>query len=134
MAMHRNHQLQQLQERTLMSRRYMRTFMRFVDVWGLSSQEVGRLLGLSGLHAMSGWRTSWQDLVLTESQLEKVSYLLVANKLLMSRYSAEIDLRAWLRATHEHPLFLSKCPLEVFTVSNASQIKAISEWMLAEWG
>jgi len=134
MRRHRSYQLKQLQERTLMSRRYMRTFMRFADAWGMDSQEVARLLGLSGLHMMAGWKSSWQDLVLTEPQLEKVSYLLAINKLLMSQYDSDQALQEWLRCEHDHPLFLGKTPLECFMDSNTHQLNAISEWMLKEWG
>jgi len=134
MRRHRSYQLQQLQERTLMSRRYMRTFMRFADVWGMSSQEVSQLLGLTGLHTMAGWKSSWQDLVLTEPQLEKVSYLLAINKLLMNRYDSDQVLQKWLRTKNDYPLFLDKTPLECFIDSGAHQLSAISEWMLEKWG
>lgn len=134
MRLHRSHQLKQLKERTLMSRRYMRTFMRFVGPWGLDCHEVARLLGLSKLHSIAGWRSSWQDLVLTEAQLEKVSYLLAINKLLMSRYDSDQELQAWLNTEHEHALFLEKSPLECFMDSEINQLDAISEWMLSEWG
>ncbi len=134
MRPHRSYEVKQLHERTLMSRRYMRTFMRFADAWGMDHNEIGRLLGLSGLHAMAGWKSSWQDLVLTEAQLEKVSYLLAVNKLLMNRYTTHQLLQAWLRQEHTHPLFLGKSPLECFMDCSSNQLNAISEWMLKEWG
>lgn len=133
MRLHRSFEIKQLQERTLMSRRYMRTFMRFADVWGLKAREVGLLLGLSGLHAMAGWKSSWQDLVLTETQLEKVSYLLAINKLLMDRFDSDKELRAWLNTSHEHPLFLDKKPVDCFIAGDKNQLRAISEWMLKDW-
>lgn len=134
MRSHRSHQLKQLQERTLMSRRYMRSFMRFVGPWGLDCDDVSRILGLSKLHSIAGWRSSWQDLVLTEAQLEKVSYLMVINKLLMNHFDSDKGLKEWLNAQNEHPLFLEKRPLECFMDSTIHQLNAISEWMLSEWG
>lgn len=133
MRLHRSYEMKQLEERTLMSRRYMRTFMRFADAWGLDYKAIGRLLGLTGLHAISGWKSSWQDLILTELQLEKVSYLLAINKLLMNRFDSDKHLQQWLNEPHEHPIFLGKTPMECFMISNSNQLRVISEWMLKEW-
>ena len=133
MRLHRSYEAKRLQERTLMSRRYMRTFMRFADVWGMDHKEISRLLGLTGLHAMAGWKSSWQDLVLTEPQLEKVSYLLAINKLLMLKFETNETLQSWLRQEQRHPLFLGKSPLECFMSCKSLQLQAINEWMLNGW-
>ncbi len=126
-------------KRLLESRLLLRAFQRLCEHWDLSRKEGFEILGLNSLHQLSSWQSSTVDTLLTDSQIERLSFLLSIHQTLDQQLSTQVLLIQWLRdpnslssLTVDPKLIPAKdiIPLELFRVANKQQLRHIAQQII----
>lgn len=123
-------------KRLLESRLLLRAFQRLCEHWDLSRKEGFELLGLNSLHQLSAWQSSTIDTLLTDLQIERLSFLLSIHQVLCQQLTHSAALIKWLREPGSlNPLDLDADlmpnrdanPLTLFRVANKQQMRQIAQ-------
>jgi hypothetical protein len=123
-------------KRLLESRLLLRAFQRLCEQWDLSRKEGFELLGLNSLHQLSSWQSGTIDTLLTDLQIERLSFLLSIQQIISRQLTDQPSLIKWLREPKSldsldlDSNLASKSaisPLEVFRIANKQQMRQITQ-------
>ena len=78
------------------SRLALRNLFRATHDWGLDRRDALALAGISSLHQLGHWSSSGDDILLTDDQMEVISYLLTLHLALATDRHRPAEMEAWL--------------------------------------
>ena len=126
-------------KRLLESRLLLRAFQRLCEHWDLSRKEGFELLGLNSLHQLSSWQSNTVDTLLTDVQIERLSFLLSIHQVLDQQLTTQTSLIKWLRDKDSLSVLSLDTtlaptnqimPLELFRVANKQQLRQIAQQII----
>jgi hypothetical protein len=126
-------------KRLLESRLLLRAFQRLCEHWDLSRKEGFELLGLNSLHQLSSWQSNAADMLLTDAQIERLSFLLSIHQTLDQHLQVQTLLLKWLRDPQSLGALsldsaqvptIDTTPLELFRWANKQQLRYIAQQII----
>lgn len=111
-------------KRLLESRLLLRAFQRLCEHWELSRKEGFELLGLNSLHQLSSWQSNTVDILLTDAQIERLSYLLSIHQALEQHFQMQPLAAGWIR--DEHSLLSLNLDIELIPINNHTPLATFS--------
>jgi hypothetical protein len=111
----------------------LRTFFRIADLWGLSSDEQMKLLGLTARSTFFSWKKS-QDVALPKDTLERISYILGIYKALQILFADAMAADTWLRRPNAAPLFAGRPALERMLSGQVADLFVVRQYLDAQRG
>jgi len=95
------------------SRLALRNLFKATRDWGLDRRESLALAGISSLHQIGHWSSSADDILLTDDQVEIISYLLTLHRAVALRNPRQNEMEKWIKhADPQQPELEGKSPLE----------------------
>ena len=107
------------------------SFLTLTDQWKLTRREANLMIGLSGLHSIAHWSAKPDDVLLTEYQAERLSYILSICQLLDNHCQSYADVTQWLREPNPSFVFAHKPPLTILSGDSVSDLKRVASWLLS---
>jgi hypothetical protein len=111
------HQFKKLQreqqtQRQQESRLALKNLFKAAHDWGLDRRNTLSLAGISSLHQIGHWSSAADDILLTDDQMEVVSYLLTIHGALALKNPRPKDMESWLKTDQPvHSALNGKSPL-----------------------
>ena len=106
----------------------LRTFLRIVDLWGLSVAEQMTLLGVSGRPTFLKWRTD-PNVVLPRDTLERISHVLGIYRALQTLLPDEWAADAWIRRPNTASLFGGRSALESMLSGQVADLFVVRQYL-----
>ncbi len=120
-------------ERANLSQKQLKFYMELIQIWGLARSDSFQLLSFNRLFSLSKWQRAWEEIILTDEQLERLSYLLSINKILNTHFGDDVEkLREWLHVNKIAP-FSYTTPIEALKSASARDLKHITKDLLDHW-
>lgn len=89
-------QREQRSQRQQHSRLALKNLFKATHDWGLGRREALELAGISSLHQMGHWSSAADDILLTDDQIEVISFLLTLHRAVALRNPRPKDMSRWL--------------------------------------
>lgn len=126
MHQHKLLQQSQQQEREAQSRILMQKYSLLARKWQLTKSQAYALLNFNSLHQIANWQQSLDNLVLTDAQMERLSFLLALNQSLEQHISTHDQISLWIHHPHDHLIeFAQQSPFERFTHANKHELQEL---------
>ena len=109
----------------------LRTFLRIVDLWGLSVAEQMTLLGASGRPTFLKWRTD-PNVVLPRDTLERISHVLGIYRALQTLLPDERAADAWIRRPNTAGLFGGRSALDRMLSGQMADLFVVRRYLDAQ--
>lgn len=120
-------------ERANLSRRQLQFYVELMQIWGLSRSDSFQLLALNRLFMISKWQRSWEEIILTDEQLERLGYLLSIHHILEAHFGGEVEqLREWLHVK-QTTAFSGLTPVEALKKASNREVRYIAKDMMDHW-
>lgn len=106
-------QREQQTQRQQDSRLALKNLFKATHDWGLSRREALEIAGISSLHQLGHWSSAADDILLTDDQMEVVSYILTLHRAVALRNPRPKDMAQWINAADASvPATDGKSPLK----------------------
>jgi len=109
----------------------IRAFFKIAECWGLSGAEQQALLGGISRSTLQRWKRE-QDAILSQDQLERVSYLLGIYKNLQILLPTTSD--SWVKRPNSDPHFEGRTALEVMVTGGMTALRQVRLYLDAQCG
>jgi len=120
-------------DRKKMSGPALRAFTRIADLWGLTTEEQMKLLGLTNRSTLFNWRRQ-ADVALPKDTLERISYVLGIYKALQILLPDEKAADAWVKQPNSAPLFGGKTALDRMLSGQVADLYVVRQYLDAQRG
>ena len=109
----------------------IRAFFKIAELWDLSGAEQQALLGGISRSTLQRWKRD-QDALLSQDQLERISYLLGIYKNLQILLPTTAD--GWVKRPNSAPLFGGQTALAVMVTGGMASLRQVRMYLDAQCG
>ncbi len=120
-------------DRRKLSAPALRAFFRIADLWGLSTEDQMKLLGLTNRSTLFNWRREPQ-VSLPKDTLERISYILGIYKALQILLPDEKAADAWVKQPNTASLFGGKAALDRMLSGQVADLYVVRQYLDAQRG
>lgn len=105
----------------------LKAFLAICDRWQLSVDEASDLMGSPPRRLFAQWFTDYENVLLNELEIKRISYLLAIYNGLKTYLPAGVSSLVWVRSPNKDIFFSGKSPLDQM---KKGQLAYLSELLL----
>jgi hypothetical protein len=111
----------------------LKAFFRIAELWGLTTDEQMKLLGLTNRSTLFNWRRD-PNVSLPKDTLERLSYILGIYKALAILLPNDKTADAWVRQSNEAPTFGGRSALDRMLSGQVADLFVVRQYLDAQRG